>query len=169
METLVIQLPLRRDQHAFNKRRWEELCNDPDLAVFPNKTETDRHGNTIMMPPAGGMHACRQGEISFLLRTLMPKGVAPTECPVSTSDGVKAVDVGWFSKGRHEPIANEVCFTVAPNGTSLSRFVQNAIRIFIGPVVMGMLPARDAKPGKWFGSCFDLPWLVSARSIGWGS
>ena len=55
------------------------------------------------------------------------------------------------------------------NGTSLSRFVQNAIRIFIGPVVMGMLPARDAKPGKWFGSCFDLPWLVSARSIGWGS
>ena len=114
METLMIQLPLRKDQHAFNLKRWEQLCADPELAKLPHRIETDRHGNVIMMPPPGGLHGYRQGEIAYLLRSLMQKGRSVTECPISTSDGVKAADVGWFSKERHDPIATKVCFPISP-------------------------------------------------------
>jgi hypothetical protein len=33
---------------------------------------------------------------------LMPDGQAVTECPLSTSDGVKAIDVTWISPAREE-------------------------------------------------------------------
>lgn len=29
-------------------------------------------------------------------------------------DGVRAADVGWFTKDRHEPIATRSCFPIAP-------------------------------------------------------
>ncbi|MEM7010894.1 MAG: Uma2 family endonuclease [Verrucomicrobiota bacterium] len=114
METLVIHLPLRKEQHAFNMRRWEEVRSDPELAKIPFRIETDRHGNLIMMPPPGGIHGFRQGEITFNLRTLLPHGRAITECPISTADGVRAADVGWFTKERHDPIATLSCFPTAP-------------------------------------------------------
>ena len=114
MEPLVIQLPLQRDQHALNRRRWEELCADPELAKLPNRIETNRHGHIIMMPPPAGIHGSRQGEIAYLLRSKMPPGTSVTECPISTSNGVKAADVGWYSKARIAPIADEICFSIAP-------------------------------------------------------
>jgi Uma2 family endonuclease len=44
----------------------------------------------------------------------MPGGSVIAECPVSTSGGVKGVDVAWISQGRREPQRGQVCFTEAP-------------------------------------------------------
>ena len=37
-----------------------------------------------------------------------------TECPISTSDGVKAADVAWFSTERYDKVRGQVCVTIAP-------------------------------------------------------
>ncbi len=66
------------------------------------------------MPPPGGMHGTRQLKIGHLLQTLLPSGVAITECPISTFDGVKAADVAWFSRDRWTPMKEGVVFTTAP-------------------------------------------------------
>jgi Uma2 family endonuclease len=36
------------------------------------------------------------------LSDLLPQGLVITECPLSTADGVKAVDVAWLAAGRLE-------------------------------------------------------------------
>ena len=114
MDTLVLQLPPRSDQHAFNLNRWEQLCQDTELARVESRIETNRHGEIIMMPPPGGNHGVRQFRIGALLESFLANGIAITECPISTSDGVKAADVGWFSRERLEPMLDEVAFKVAP-------------------------------------------------------
>ncbi|MFT5467873.1 MAG: Uma2 family endonuclease [Verrucomicrobiales bacterium] len=114
METLMIQLPLRKDQHAFNLKRWEEVCADPELAKIPNRIETNRHGNLVMLPLPGGMHGYRQSEIGYLLQNQLPHGRCVSECPISTADGVRAADVSWLTKERHDPIAKMSCFPIAP-------------------------------------------------------
>ncbi|MFT5470893.1 MAG: Uma2 family endonuclease [Verrucomicrobiales bacterium] len=114
METFVIQLPLRKDQHAFNLERWDELSEDSDVQKLPNKIETDRHGNVIMMPPASMTHGSRQTRISFLLQTLIGLGRAIVECPISTSDSVTAADVVWISKERLDQNPESICTAIAP-------------------------------------------------------
>ncbi len=97
--SLAIQLPPRDDQQEFNLRAWERLLADADLAKIPGSFETDRHGHIIMTPPPGYQHGGRQFEIGYLLRKILGGNVR-TECPLSTSDGVKAVDVVWLSDFR---------------------------------------------------------------------
>jgi len=99
MET-TLDLPVVTDQHAFNLERWEELCADPVLAALDNRIETDRFGHIVMMPPPGFDHGDHQSTISFHLRRLLRDGKTVTECPVSTTDGVKGVDVAWISTAR---------------------------------------------------------------------
>ena len=53
-------------------------------------------------------------EIGALLRQLMRGGRVISECPLSTSDGVKAADVAWISKERLAPMERKVCFVIAP-------------------------------------------------------
>lgn len=114
MESFVIQLPLRSDQHAFNLKRWEELCEDPEIQKLPNKIETDRHGNVIMMPPGSMTHGSRQYRIGTLLEASLKSGRVLVECPISTSDGVKAADVAWISRERLDQNPESICTTVAP-------------------------------------------------------
>src|ERR1700751_6021396 len=45
---------------------------------------------------------------------LLPHGETESECPVSTTAGVKAVDVAWLAPGRTENIAQIVLFERAP-------------------------------------------------------
>ncbi|MCW1887109.1 Uma2 family endonuclease [Luteolibacter flavescens] len=97
--SLAIQLPLRGDQTEFNLRVWERLLADPELAKITGRFETDRHGHILMSPPPGYHHGSRQFEIGYQLRTRLGGNVR-TECPLSTSDGVKAVDVVWLSDLR---------------------------------------------------------------------
>ncbi len=90
------------DQHALNRRRWAELGADSFLASLEHRIETDRFGQIIMMPPSGFLHSDRQGQIMELLSSHMKSvtGRARPECPVSTSGGVKGVDVIWISNNR---------------------------------------------------------------------
>jgi hypothetical protein len=90
---LTIQLHSSERQTACNLSRWRELLADPELARLPHRIETDRHGRILMSPPSAPAHGNQQNEIEFWLRTLLPQGQVVTECPLSTSDGVKAIDV----------------------------------------------------------------------------
>jgi Uma2 family endonuclease len=111
--SLAIQLPPRDDQQEFNLRVWHRLLADTDLAKIEGRFETDRHGHLLMTPPPGYQHGGRQFEIGYLLRKLLGGNVR-TECPLSTSDGVKAVDVAWLSDLRESTALRGQLLTVAP-------------------------------------------------------
>ncbi len=88
------------DQTAFNIERWEEALANPELATLEHRIETDEYGNTIMIPPPGLDHGMSQSDIASELKRLMGGGRTITECPISTSGGVKAADVAWISDER---------------------------------------------------------------------
>ena len=67
-----------------------------------------------MSPPPAFTHADRQGQIADLLKSLLPEGRALPECPLSTADGVKAVDVVWLAPGRPELVDRPIALTTAP-------------------------------------------------------
>ncbi|MCU0797225.1 MAG: Uma2 family endonuclease [Akkermansiaceae bacterium] len=110
---LVIDLPPREEQIAYNRKRWQELCEDPQLARWPGRIETNAHGNILMSPPPSGIHSSRQGEITFLLRQILG-GRALPECPVSTIDGVRSADVGWYSNSLFAEVSGQTVFEQAP-------------------------------------------------------
>jgi Uma2 family endonuclease len=110
--SLAIQLPPREDQTEFNLRAWERLLADPALAKIDGRFETDRHGHTIMSPPPGSFHSSRQSRIAILLDRLLG-GRSLTECPLSTSDGVKGLDVAWYSDQRYARAFDPRCFLEA--------------------------------------------------------
>ncbi|HEV7404923.1 MAG TPA: Uma2 family endonuclease [Chthoniobacteraceae bacterium] len=114
MDSLTIELPAREDQTAFNLRRWEELCSDPELAKVEGRIETDRHGHIIMYPIAAFSHGSYQSEIAYFLRIHLPHGRTVVECPISTADGVKGADVAWISHVRLAEIGEGVCLPAAP-------------------------------------------------------
>ena len=114
MATLTIELPQHQAQTDFNLRRWAELLADRELARFEGRIETDRYGHIIMSPPPAPSHGSFQLEIGHLLRSLMSRGRVLTECPISTTDGVKAADVAWASRERMSELGDRVCFLTAP-------------------------------------------------------
>jgi Uma2 family endonuclease len=114
MPSLHIELPPHETQIDANLRRWAELLADPELAKVAGRIETDRHGHALMTPPPAPIHGALQSEAAHLLRTLSTEGRVITECPVSTSDGVRAADVAWASPGRLTELAGGVCFSHAP-------------------------------------------------------
>jgi Uma2 family endonuclease len=97
---LELELPPITDQHAFNLSRWERLCANPTLVDFDCRIETDRYGQIIMTLPPGLDHGGYQSDLVVLLWQLLPRGRVITECPISTSDGIKAADVIWISRER---------------------------------------------------------------------
>ena len=111
---LTIQLQPSAQQSAFNLKRWAELLADPELARLPHRIETDRHGHILMRPPPAPKHGNFQSEIAHILRSLLSSGRVITECPLSTSDGVKALDVAWLKPGRAEELRSMVCLVRAP-------------------------------------------------------
>jgi Uma2 family endonuclease len=113
--SLTIQLQPSTSQAAFNLRRWAELLADPALARLPHRIETDRHGRILMSPPPAPAHGNFQSEIAHILRSLLPTGRVATECPLSTADGVKAVDVAWLRAGRAQELRSTVCLLRAPD------------------------------------------------------
>ncbi len=110
---LVIDLPSREEQLAFNRRRWEELCADPELAKLPGRIETNAHGQILMSPPPAGSHSHRAGRVLIELQKRLG-GVLLPECPVSTLDGVRAADVGWYSEERFAEVEGQIAFERAP-------------------------------------------------------
>jgi len=112
--TLTLELPPNKKQTSFNLRRWAELCADPELAKIEGRVETDRHGHSIMYPPAEANHGESQFEIGYLLRTFLPHGRVITECPISTADGVKVADAAWASTECVEERGAQPCYVRAP-------------------------------------------------------
>jgi len=99
---IMIELPDLKSQTRFNLDHWMEIAADPRLAKLPDRIETDRHGHILMTPLPGFPHSDRQGNIADLLKDLIPNGRTLAECPLSTADGVKAIDLAWLARGRAE-------------------------------------------------------------------
>ncbi len=112
----VIQLPDKIPQTAFNLKRWEEMCADPELARIERRLETDRFGRIIMTPYPGYEHGGYQLDLGSLLKTLTVGGRVSTECPVSTRDGVRVADVAWVDADMLASLPpNTVCLPSAPS------------------------------------------------------
>jgi Uma2 family endonuclease len=111
---ITIELPDRVSQTKFNLERWTEILADPVLAKLPNRIETDRHGHVLMSPPPAFRHSRWQSSIVILFSNLLPDGLVLTECPLSTADGVKAIDVAWLAPGRVEIKEDPQLLTRAP-------------------------------------------------------
>ena len=114
VQLMILQLKPLAEQTSFNLRRWAEILADSELAKLPHRIETDRHGHIIMSPPPAPNHGNRQSKIAQLLEHSFSQGNSLTECPLSTSDGVKAIDVAWLSAGRSNEAQNATCLTRAP-------------------------------------------------------
>src|SRR5262245_8975525 len=92
---------------------WLEVCEDKRLQNLPYKIELNRWGK-IEMSPHRREHSFFQGEIAYLLRNLMPHGVALSECAIETAENVKVADVAWASRQRWESMADRVSCSAAP-------------------------------------------------------
>ncbi len=110
---ITIELSRRDEVLELNRRRWEELVNDPELARIPGRVETNRHGQILMSPPPSGAHSSLQGRILLELNARLSGRVLP-ECPISTLDGVRAADVGWYSVERFREVDGQSVFETAP-------------------------------------------------------
>lgn len=107
-----MQIDLIPDPNAL--LRWGEILEDPELARWPGRIETDRYGRIVMSPPPALPHSFHQSRILQLLARLLPAGYALTECPLLTDDGVKGIDVVWLAPGRTEIAEGESVLRVAP-------------------------------------------------------
>lgn len=114
MASVNIGLPAHSGQIPRNLSRWAEVSADPELARFEGRIETDRHGHVVMTPPPSPRHWALQSEIACHLRSARSAGRVITECPLSTSDGVKAADVAWASPERLAELGDGACFPRAP-------------------------------------------------------
>ncbi|RLC08457.1 MAG: Uma2 family endonuclease [Deltaproteobacteria bacterium] len=92
---------------------WQEVCEHSDLQNLPFKIELNERGQ-IIMSPAKAYHSLYQGEISYLLRSLMKEGRALAECAIATRKGTKVADAAWVSPKRLEIIRYETECSVAP-------------------------------------------------------
>ena len=106
--------PALADQTAFNLAVWEKVLADPFYNTLEHRIETNSFGQIIMSPPPSSGHGKEQFEIGFLLRNLMNQGSVLTECPVSTSAGVRGVDTAWISKQRDSESLSKKLYTKAP-------------------------------------------------------
>ena len=110
---LIIELPPREEALRQNRQRWAEVLADRTLVDLPFRVETNCYGTLLMIPPPSGHHSSLQGEIAFQLRSILA-GHALPECPISTLDGVRAADVGWYSSARFASVKGQIAFEAAP-------------------------------------------------------
>lgn len=93
--------------------RWQDVCEHPSLKNLPFKIELDEYGK-IIMSPVKVSHSAFQGEIEFMLRTLLKIGKTLPECAIKTSKGTKVADVAWVSFERLQIIKDEIECSIAP-------------------------------------------------------
>jgi Uma2 family endonuclease len=92
---------------------WQEVCDHPSLKDLPFKIELDETGK-IIMSPVKLYHSFFQGEIGFLLRTLLKDGKTLPECAIKTRKGTKVADVAWVSNQTWAKIKAEADASIAP-------------------------------------------------------
>ena len=116
---------------------WQEVCEHPSLKDLPFKIELDEMGK-IIMSPVKLYHSLFQGEIEFLLRSLLKNGKAIPECAIKTSKGTKVADVAWISldlliKIKHEfeaSIAPEICIEIISGSNSKKEMIEKRALYF---------------------------------------
>jgi Uma2 family endonuclease len=92
---------------------WQEVCDDPNLKNLPFKIELNEYGK-IVMSPAKVYHSAFQGEIEYLLRSLLKTGKSLPECAIATRKGTKVADVAWVSNDRFQKIRGDAECSIAP-------------------------------------------------------
>ncbi len=92
---------------------WQEVIESPYLRDLPFKIETNEFGEIIMNPVKIG-HSIFQGEISSLMKSMRPEGVAMVECAVRTRKGTKVADAAWASMDVINKIKDETDASIAP-------------------------------------------------------
>jgi len=92
---------------------WEQVCAHPSLTDLPFKIELDEYGK-IVMNAVRVSHALYQGEIEFLLRSLLKTGKAIPVCAIKTRKGTKVADVAWACPKTVERIRHETQCSVSP-------------------------------------------------------
>jgi Uma2 family endonuclease len=92
---------------------WVEACQDKRLQNLPYKIEISRQGKLILSPTRN-KHGFYQGEITYLLRKLLPHGHVLVECAVDSPEGTSVADVACASASRFEVIKEEYSCSVAP-------------------------------------------------------
>ncbi|BCG62711.1 MAG: hypothetical protein methR_P0361 [Methyloprofundus sp.] len=93
--------------------QWQEVCEHPSLKNLPFKIELDEYGK-ILMSPVKVYHSAFQGEIAFILRSLLKTGRTLPECAIKTSKGTKVADVAWASLELFQIIKEQTECSVAP-------------------------------------------------------
>ncbi len=63
---------------------WQEVCDYPGLKDLPFKIKLDEYGR-IIMSLVKVCHSTFQGEIAFILRSLLQTGRTLPECAIKTS------------------------------------------------------------------------------------
>jgi len=132
----VLDLPEIRDRHEFNLARWAEICANPELLKVEGRIESDAYGHILMSPPPGFSHSTFQARILERLR--IAGGETLPECPVSSSKGVRGVDVVWISHGRRDKalrqniliIAPEICVEVLSPGNTRAEMDEKRALLF---------------------------------------
>jgi Uma2 family endonuclease len=92
---------------------WQEVCDHPSLKDLPFKIELDENGKIIMCP-VKLYHSYFQGEIAFLLHSLLKDGKTLTESAIATSKGTKVADVAWASLAVWGIIKSQTEASIAP-------------------------------------------------------
>jgi hypothetical protein len=136
---ITIELPDLASQTKFNLTRWAEILADPFLANIPNRIESDRHGRIVMLPLPDVLHARRLGSIAGRLFETASNGTTLTICPVSTGDGVKAIDVAWLANSARAELdqdtelltkAPEICVEVVGRFDAPSEIIERRALYF---------------------------------------
>lgn len=91
----------------------QEVCEHPDLQNLTFKIELNERGQ-IIMTPVKVSYSLYQGEVGYLLRSMLKKGKTLVECAISTRKGTKVADVARISPERLERIRHEAECSVAP-------------------------------------------------------
>ena len=87
--------------------QWQEVCEHPSLKNLPFKIELNERGE-IIMNAVKVIHSLYQGEIEFILRSLLKTGRTMPECAIKTPRGTKVADVAWASNERVKLIKDEI-------------------------------------------------------------
>ncbi|MFZ1830109.1 MAG: Uma2 family endonuclease [Candidatus Competibacteraceae bacterium] len=92
---------------------WQEVCEHPSLQNLPFKIELNERGE-IIMNAVRVIHSLYQGEIEYLLRTLLKSGRTFPECAIKTTKGTRVADVAWATADTVRKIKGEVECSIAP-------------------------------------------------------
>ncbi|OQW95671.1 MAG: hypothetical protein BWK79_01630 [Beggiatoa sp. IS2] len=92
---------------------WQEVCEHPSLQDLPFKIELGERGE-IIMNAVKVIHSLYQGEIEYLLRSLLKGGRTLPECAIKTTKGTKVADVAWATDERIKQIRDEIECSIAP-------------------------------------------------------